>query len=46
PSDEKKLANWLPAPNDGFMLQVRLYEPEEKVVNGEFELPEMYKVEK
>ncbi len=46
PTDPKRLANWLPAPNDEFMLQCRLYEPKMSVVNGEFKLPDLYKVEK
>lgn len=46
PTDEKRLANWLPAPKDGFMLQVRMYEPKPEVYQGDFELPEMYKVSK
>ncbi|WP_394241499.1 DUF1254 domain-containing protein [Vibrio astriarenae] len=46
PTDEKRLANWLPAPKDGFMLQVRMYEPKSEVYQGDFELPEMYKVSK
>ncbi|WP_087018225.1 DUF1254 domain-containing protein [Thaumasiovibrio subtropicus] len=44
PEDAKQLANWLPAPNDDFMLQVRLYEPKPVVYEGEFQLPEMYKL--
>lgn len=27
PVDPEKLSNWLPAPDDKFMLQVRMYEP-------------------
>jgi len=45
PTDPKRLANWLPAPNDEFMLQCRLYEPKKSVVNGEFKLPDLFKVE-
>ncbi|GAL34658.1 putative exported protein [Vibrio maritimus] len=43
PTDATERANWLPAPNDSFMLQVRLYEPKESVYTGQFSLPEMYK---
>ncbi|GAM66859.1 phosphatidylserine decarboxylase [Vibrio sp. JCM 19236] len=46
PTDSKRLANWLPAPKDGFMLQIRMYEPKPEVYQGKFELPEMYKVSK
>ncbi|WP_211093276.1 DUF1254 domain-containing protein [Flammeovirga agarivorans] len=42
PKDPKQLKNWLPAPNTDFMLQARFYEPTEKVVNGEFHLPQLY----
>ncbi|MGL6257895.1 DUF1254 domain-containing protein [Vibrio sp. WXL210] len=45
PSDEKRLANWLPAPKDGFMLQIRMYEPQPEVYQGKFVLPEMHKVD-
>ena len=45
PTDPAQLANWLPAPDDYFMLQARLYEPEESIVKGEFKLPEMDRVE-
>ena len=44
PSDTMQLANWLPAPDGGFMLQVRLYEPSMEVVEGRFALPEMHKL--
>jgi len=44
PSDPKRLANWLPAPDGNFMLQIRLYEPFESVVEGEFQLPELYRI--
>ncbi|MEM8666113.1 MAG: DUF1214 domain-containing protein [Planctomycetota bacterium] len=45
PADASRLTNWLPAPDDFFMLQCRLYEPEESVVKGEFKLPEMDRIE-
>jgi len=45
PIDPKALANWLPAPDGQFMLQIRLYEPEDSVVKGEFELPQLYRVD-
>lgn len=44
PEDSKLRANWLPAPNDDFMLQVRMYEPKAEVYQGEFVLPDMFKV--
>lgn len=45
PTDVTHLANWLPAPDGYFMLQARLYEPDESIVKGEFKLPEMDRVE-
>lgn len=45
PTDARQLANWLPAPDDYFMLQCRLYEPEESVVEGAFKLPQVDPVE-
>lgn len=44
PNDPKQLANWLPAPDGNFMLQIRLYEPLKEVVEGEFQLPQLYKI--
>ncbi|PWJ43747.1 hypothetical protein BC781_10193 [Sediminitomix flava] len=46
PKNKKMRANWLPAPADDFMLQFRLYEPEEVIYKGEYELPQLYKIEK
>jgi hypothetical protein len=31
--------NWLPAPEEGFFLMMRLYQPEEKMYRGEYILP-------
>ena len=45
PTDATHIANWLPAPDDYFMLQCRLYKPENSVVQGKFKLPEMDRVE-
>ena len=45
PDDPGARANWMPAPDGQFMLQVRLYEPEDSVVKGEFELPQLYRLE-
>ncbi|MEM9326953.1 MAG: DUF1214 domain-containing protein, partial [Bacteroidota bacterium] len=46
PNDPKQLANWLPAPNDDFMLQCRLYEPKQAVVDGGFKLPDLFKIDR
>ena len=45
PTDSKRIANWLPAPDGNFMLQIRLYEPLEHVVRGDFELPQLKRVD-
>ncbi len=45
PTDANHLANWLPAPDGFFMLQARLYEPEDSIVKGEFKLPEVDRIE-
>lgn len=39
-----KEANWLPAPKDGFNLILRLYAPEEKILNGAWKPPEVKKI--
>ncbi len=44
PLDERLKANWLPAPKDSFMLQIRMYEPRPEVYQGEFVLPEMERI--
>ena len=44
PNDTKRMANWLPAPDGNFMLQIRLYEPLDSVVRGDFELPQLNRV--
>ena len=45
PGDAKRLSNWLPAPDGNFMLQIRLYEPLDSVVSGDFDLPQLNRVE-
>lgn len=34
-------SNWLPAPDGDFFLQMRLYEPTEEVLNGNYQLPQV-----
>ncbi|MDE3819576.1 DUF1214 domain-containing protein [Sinorhizobium meliloti] len=34
-------SNWLPAPDGDFFLQMRLYEPTEAVLNGNYQLPQV-----
>lgn len=45
PTDTTRAANWLPAPQDEFMLQVRLYEPEPHVLDGTYELPQVIRTD-
>ncbi|HEV7317185.1 MAG TPA: DUF1254 domain-containing protein [Ensifer sp.] len=40
-----KEANWLPAPNGDFFLQMRLYEPAEQVLSGSYRLPQVTRVD-
>ncbi len=35
--------NWLPAPDKGFYLLFRMYQPKDAVMNGEWKLPEVVK---
>ncbi|MFD7917824.1 DUF1254 domain-containing protein [Streptomyces sp. NPDC059740] len=39
PADESEAANWLPAPGGGFRLTLRLYCPQEAVLEGGYRLP-------
>lgn len=39
PRDEKKLANWLPAPRGQFRPMLRMYLPEDAVFKSDFKLP-------
>ena len=32
-------ANWLPAPEDKFMLMLRFYRPQESLINGSWKIP-------
>jgi hypothetical protein len=34
-----KDANWLPSPEDGFFMVMRLYQPEERMYRGEYTVP-------
>ena len=36
--------NWLPAPEGGFYLILRMYEPHEEVINLQYKLPQLVKV--
>lgn len=42
---EEKLSNWLPAPNAAFRPVMRLYNPDPAILNGEYVLPGIEKVE-
>ncbi|HEY7000425.1 MAG TPA: DUF1214 domain-containing protein [Candidatus Udaeobacter sp.] len=39
-----KEPNWLPAPAEGFFLNMRLYQPEERMYRGEYILPPVKRV--
>lgn len=36
-------ANWLPAPEGGFYIILRIYQPREEIIDGEWKLPEVVK---
>lgn len=36
-----KESNWLPTPEGDFFIQLRLYEPEEQVLNGSYKIPQV-----
>ena len=38
-------ANWLPAPNGPFMMILRLYRPEQEVLDAKWETPGVVRVE-
>lgn len=40
----KNTNNWLPAPEGGFYLILRMYEPHEEVINLEYKLPQLVKI--
>ncbi|WP_326697286.1 DUF1254 domain-containing protein [Streptomyces sp. NBC_01754] len=39
PADPPRAANWLPAPSGGFRLVMRMYVPDQSVLDGEYVLP-------
>ncbi|MFF4341665.1 DUF1254 domain-containing protein [Kitasatospora sp. NPDC001540] len=39
PTDPDELANWLPAPAGGFRPMVRMYQPQDAVLDGSYRLP-------
>lgn len=41
---EAKEVNWLPAPQEGFFLMMRMYQPEEKMYRGAYVLPPLQEV--
>jgi len=41
---EDKEANWLPSPQAGFFLMMRMYQPEEKMLSGEYTIPPLTSV--
>jgi hypothetical protein len=45
PNDERSRANWLPAPRGPFNVLLRLYYPEQKVIDGSWKAPAIERVE-
>ena len=39
PAGDKELANWLPSPADNFRPVMRMYEPDESILNQRYEFP-------
>jgi hypothetical protein len=39
PTDQSKLANWLPAPTTDFVLYIRAYWPDSDIITGEWSPP-------
>jgi len=44
PTDEKQLANWLPVSEGAFQLYLRVYLPQDNVLNNEWVMPSIVKV--
>jgi hypothetical protein len=44
PSEPERRANWLPTPDTNFRPILRMYEPDEAVFDGGFELPAIRRV--
>nr|WP_231980748.1 DUF1214 domain-containing protein [Tessaracoccus coleopterorum] len=44
PADPQARANWLPAPDGPFRPMLRVYEPDESIVDGRYELPAVVRV--
>jgi hypothetical protein len=43
--DTNREANWLPAPDGAFYVTLRLYLPEQSVLNGEWPAPKLLKAD-
>ncbi|MFA0084761.1 DUF1254 domain-containing protein [Vibrio sp. 10N.261.51.F12] len=43
PADDQ--CNWLPAPEDDFYLHIRLYEPTQAVLDNDYSMPQVIKIE-
>lgn len=44
PTEEKKRKNWLPAPDKGFFISLRLYLPQQEAINGTWQTPPLKRV--
>jgi len=42
---KEKKSNWLPSPEDDFSLVLRLYWPSQKIIDGNWEIPPIRKIE-
>jgi hypothetical protein len=45
PADPEQRANWLPTPDGAFRPILRMYEPDEAVFDGGYELPPIVRTE-
>ena len=44
PTEEKKKKNWLPAPDKGFFISLRLYLPQQEAINSTWQTPPLKRV--
>ena len=44
PTEENKRKNWLPAPDKGFFISLRLYLPQQEAINGTWQQPPLKRV--
>lgn len=44
PSDPEARTNWLPAPAASFRPLMRMYEPDESIIDGRYEIPTIQRI--